>query len=512
MSQGSPTTDGRWPTRGRLAAAAVATLAYLATTVALPVTDETAADDGAWMVIASVWFVLVATAGWLLGRRAGVLFGLALMPLQMLALLLFGREQLWATSGGGTAWVIGFNLLFSLFAGAIGDYSREARARSRELAAKNAKLEEATQALARSEAMFRQFAERVDQGVWIASGEGLRDLYVNRAMREFYGEDPARFTERVHPDDRSVVHASTEALRAGRAQELEHRLARADGSVQWVRARSLPVLDNEGRLTSLVGIVEDVTEEKEREKTRELLARRERLTALGTLVAGVAHEVNNPLTYLAGNMQLAHAKLRALTPLPQDRASVERIDRLLATSIEGADRIAKIVRALRAATRVSVEGGSELVRLNAIAANVHELMLTSVPPTLELRLDLAPEDPAVVGKGSELHQVLLNLATNAVQAMGARRGAVTIETRAIEGEAHLVVKDDGPGIPDDVRARLFTPFFTTKPDGTGLGLNIAHAIARDHGGDVEVESRVGGGALFRVRLPAMEAHTPEVTA
>jgi signal transduction histidine kinase len=227
-------------------------------------------------------------------------------------------------------------------------------------------------------------------------------------------------------------------------------------------------------------------------------------------VAGVAHEINNPLTYLMGNMELAQTELERSSRPGEAEERIARARHLLRTSVEGGERIAKIVRALRAVSRSQSQDEHAPVRLNAVAGDVHELMRTGIPPTLDLVVSLAKEDPVVQGNSSELYQVLLNLATNAIQAMGTRQGRVTIETRLDGDAAILSVHDDGPGIPGDVRGRLFTAFYTTKPEGTGLGLSLAHAIVREHGGEIEVESEPGRGAVFRVRLPRMKVAQPGV--
>lgn len=464
------------------------------------------------------WLAAVLLGGWILGREIGASYGLLITVLQQVVFTLTGIPL----DGEAIAWwtvsgIVGF--IFGGITGALADAYRVSRVRMRELATKHAELQRATDALARSEAMFRQFGDRVNHGVWIdpTTARGGGSPYVNRAFRDLFemgsgGPAEMDWMGKVHHDDHRRVEASVAALRRGEPQDIEFRIHRADGSMRWVRSQAFPVRGLADRIESYVGIVEDTTEVRERESRRELLERRERLSALGNLVAGVAHEVNNPLTYLMGNMQLAQAELARAAPDASRREGIERAQRLIRTSVEGGERIARIVRALRAVTRTTSEGAREPVRLNAVASSIHDLMRTSIPGAVSLELHVSPDDPEVDGNPGELAQVLLNLATNAVQAIGAGPGSVAIEVRCDETSATMSVRDDGPGLTPEAHARLFTPFFTTKAEGTGLGLSLAHAIVRDHGGEIHVENTPSEGAAFRVRLPLRALHPTKVIA
>jgi len=454
-------------------------------------------SSGGAMVVVIAWFLCSIVSGWLLGRFAGAGYGLGIALLMGPLYALRGEDPNAYYFSAIFPTTIAFTTLFSYLPGTISDLYADARAR-------NAALERTSAALGRSEAMFRHFAERIETGVWIMEPDARRVTYLNPAARRMFqvpeGETVGK--DLTHPDDRELALSSYAALRRGESTDVEYRIHR-DGEVRWLRAQSFPVVDARGEVNLLVGLIEDVTERKERELRREILERRERLSALGTLVAGVAHEVNNPLTYIMGNLELAQRDLGALRVEPGAEASLARVGRLLATSRGGGERIAKLVKALRAVTRPAGEGSREQVHLNALAANVHELIRPSTPPGIALELRLDERDPIVEGSGSELHQVILNLATNAIQALGGQRGRVVLQTRQEGGKASVSVRDDGPGIAPEAMSRLFTPFYTTKPEGTGLGLSLAHAIVRDHGGDIEVASEPKMGAEFRVRLPLM---------
>lgn len=242
-------------------------------------------------------------------------------------------------------------------------------------------------------------------------------------------------------------------------------------------------------------------------RQRDVVARQEKLSALGSLVAGVAHEVNNPLTYLSGNVELALYDLDDLEkrlaesgqPMPVDLSETRR---LLTTALSGSQRIGEIVKALRAVARIKSGTDREMVPMNRIAQNVCELMRIGVPEQVVLQCEVQEQDPAVLGFSSELYQVVLNLAKNAVEASLPKGGTVVVAVKSTADRVELSVSDEGIGMSEDTRRRLFTPFFTTKgTSGTGLGLSIVNSIVRDHGGEITVDSVPGKGTTFRVSLP-----------
>lgn len=242
-------------------------------------------------------------------------------------------------------------------------------------------------------------------------------------------------------------------------------------------------------------------------RQRDVVARQEKLSALGGLVAGVAHEVNNPLTYLSGNVELALLDLDDLERRYEATAEKPPIDvaetrRLLQTALGGAERIGEIVKALRAVARIRGNSEREIVPINKIVQNVFELMKIGVPDGVTLKCEPAAKDPAVIGFSSDLHQVVLNLAKNALEATAPNGGTVTVRVEAKADKVEIVVTDEGVGMNDETRKRLFQPFFTTKgAHGTGLGLSIVNSIVKDHAGEIVVESAEGKGSVFRVVLP-----------
>ena len=259
-------------------------------------------------------------------------------------------------------------------------------------------------------------------------------------------------------------------------------------------------------------------------ETQVELVRSERMASIAVLVKGIAHELNNPINYIAGNiaplrrysafltrvaLELADGRarsadeVRALTELVpgKDLAFVVAdLERLTQDLGEGARRAALIIGDLQNLTAVS-RRGVELVDLARAVRQTVALIAARTPAGVRVEVAVAPAPP-LPARAGELEQVLVNLVDNAVRAVGAR-GTVQITLKSGDGEVELVVSDDGPGMPSAVKSRIFEPFFTTRAagEGSGLGLAIVAFIVRAHQGSVSVESEPGLGARFTVRLP-----------
>ena len=291
-----------------------------------------------------------------------------------------------------------------------------------------------------------------------------------------------------------------EALREERSLRAEVTLTRPDGTRVWSEMQLSPVRADGEAVTHFVATHRDVT------ATKELQARlvaAERVAAVGTLAAGVGHEINNPLAYLALNLEAAQRTLEAEGPAAP--ACVRDALGNVRGAQEGAERIRLIVRDLQVFSR---EGAPEraLVDLNALVPPAVRVVLHALRPRARLVEQFGPV-PRVLGSEARLGQVLLNLLVNAMQAIpegDPARHEVRVRTgTAPSGHARVEVEDTGGGIPPDVLPRIFDPFFTTKSsgEGTGLGLAICQQIIRTHGGELTVHSVPGQGATFTLLLP-----------
>ncbi|MFO0758799.1 MAG: ATP-binding protein [Byssovorax sp.] len=276
--------------------------------------------------------------------------------------------------------------------------------------------------------------------------------------------------------------------------------------------RYTAVLGDDGQLVEVIGVAIDVSERARAEAALHVsesrLVEADRLASLGTLAAGVAHEINNPLSYVILNLDQAVREVQNLDRAPPElvpslRASIEP---RLHEARQGLDRVQLIVQDLRVFSRVGSDE-RESVALDAVLDETLDLCVAELRTRAAVVRDYRRAPPAI-GNRQRLGQVFLNLLLNAAQAIPEGRAEEhRILVRVEEDEAGRPVAsitDDGEGIPPDLLGKIFEPFFTTKPPGvgTGLGLSICHGIITDLGGEIGVESRLGQGATFRVTLPA----------
>ncbi|MHB8606537.1 MAG: two-component system sensor histidine kinase NtrB, partial [Thermoplasmatota archaeon] len=299
-----------------------------------------------------------------------------------------------------------------------------------------------------------------------------------------------------------------EAAEIGRVTE--HFLVELVG-MSADRARTFPVemhaapVRVDDQETGLIVIARDVTE---RRAQHDALVRQEKLSALGTLVAGVAHEVNNPLTYIKGALDFAVEDVSALAqdpgvPTPR-REVAANTARQLANALEGVDRLRNIARALRNVARPGT-GERQEEDIGIIAHDVVDVVRMGAPGGVRFVFDATPDLPRAFVNAGEIHQVLLNLVKNAAEAVAADGGEVRVSARREGDTVRIDVADDGPGIPPEIRERLFTPFFTTKEKGTGLGLSISLGIIEAHGGSLTLSAPPSGGTRMSIALPDARA-------
>ncbi|WP_437761158.1 ATP-binding protein [Sorangium sp. So ce281] len=367
-------------------------------------------------------------------------------------------------------------------------------------------IKAAEDALRTSEERMRLVVRATSDAFWdwdLSSGR----VTGSERMRSFYGtggadieEDAVWWFERVHPEDRDrVMNGLRRAMEGDEGTfELWYRCLLADGSYADVHDRGIVLRDATGRAYRMLGAVSDVTERRQME-TRLQLA--DRMASLGTLAAGVAHEINNPLAYMVANVDFARKELRA-------KGAGARLDALLSAldeAAEGGSRVRHIVGGLKTFSRAD---GGELgpVEVDPVIQLVLRMAQQQIQSKARLVLELRPV-PAVHANEAQLGQVILNLLVNAAQALPEGKvseNEIRISTApAPPGRVCIEVCDTGPGIAPELRSRIFDPFFTTKPigEGTGLGLAICHGIVTSFRGEIGVESEVGKGACFRVLLP-----------
>ena len=297
--------------------------------------------------------------------------------------------------------------------------------------------------------------------------------------------------------DLDLVTLAYEVL-AGRRSEAEGEARLPDGG--FLEIAVAPWRDASGRADGLVLVMLDVTTTR---RLRDQVTQSEKLSSLGRMIAGVAHELNNPLTSVIGYAQL----LRTMPPGEKFSARLETIGK-------EAERARRIVQNLLRFARTHTPERRPF-SLNEVVDNTVQLLAYPVRSSgCRIVLDLDRALPSVVGDVHEIEQALVNLVSNAQQAMAGAEthGAITLRTWcAPEGRVVLDVEDDGPGIPEDARARVFDPFFTTKPagQGTGLGLWLVYNAVTALGGSIDASASPSGGARFRLEFPGGPAVAPE---
>jgi PAS domain S-box-containing protein len=382
----------------------------------------------------------------------------------------------------------------------------------------------AVDALRESEERLRLALDATDDAVWDWDVEHDR-LHLSPRYLPMLGLDPADVKTMgdalalFHPDERGRVETLIRSAMEGTipAFEAEHRVRTSMGAWKWILTRGKVVArDPAGRPLRAVGAQCDVDE---RRMLRATVRQSELLAAVGTVTAGVAHEINSPLAYVSANLRFALDVLRGGLAagkvtgpeLPAGAAVDATVLReaadALQDAITGAERIRVIVRDLRMLSRTD-EAGAPIDARRALESALR-LARPDIEARAHLTQDLAPV-PLVLANEARLGQVFLNLLVNAVQAMADTprdRNVLRATARADSGHVVVEVADTGCGIAPEVLPRIFDPFFTTKPpgEGTGLGLSICHELVSGFGGRIEVQSEVGRGTVFRVMLPALPA-------
>jgi len=364
-------------------------------------------------------------------------------------------------------------------------------------------MRRALEEMRESDERFRIVARATSDLVWdwdlvtdiVSWSENIEALF----GYTFHATPISWWEEVMHPEDRGRVADGIRAIieLGEETWEDEYRMRRADGAYANVYDRGVVIFDHADKPVRMIGAIMDITERRELQ-ARLLLA--DRMASVGTLAAGVAHEINNPLAYVIANIDIASQELRKRATPPLMRA----LD-VLGEAKDGAERVRRIVGDLKTFSRAD-DAIRERVDLRNVVESSINLAMNEIRHRGRLVRELG-EVPRVDANAGRLGQVVVNLLVNAAQAIpegAANKNEIRVRTRTDgSGRAVLEVEDTGPGMPPEIRARIFDPFYTTKPlgEGTGLGLTICHGIVAALGGAIEVESEVGSGSLFRVVLP-----------
>ncbi|HVB86070.1 MAG TPA: PAS domain S-box protein [Candidatus Dormibacteraeota bacterium] len=353
--------------------------------------------------------------------------------------------------------------------------------------------------LHREQEFVRRLVKCFPDMIAVLDREG-RFTYLSQRAREMLGVSPQEYLGRkiggaTHPDDQPELASMVQGIVGGTSElsQVESRVRHKDGSWRTLRTTASPMFDEQGQIAGVVASVRDVTElNLAGQKT----AQKEKFAAMGQMMAGAAHELNNPLTAILG-----------VSDLLRERATDDSTRRQIDLILQQARRAAGIIQNLLAFSRFTAQGRPKL-RLEELLNEVLRAQSASLAQKkVDVKFAAAPAAlPSVEGDRRLLSQVFSNLITNAEQSVAASRdhGTIEIVLRDVEGRVCVTIADNGSGIPPENLSKVFDPFFTTKRPGggSGLGLTICLAVVKDHGGTIEVSSTAGMGAAFHVFLPA----------
>jgi PAS domain S-box-containing protein len=374
----------------------------------------------------------------------------------------------------------------------------------------------AEEKLRQSEAYLAEAQKFTHTGSWVWEVAGRRALHLSEEWYRVYGFDPNegmlawnKRLQRIHPDDRARRQQAIDRAVSEKSEyEVEYRILLPGGTVKHLHSVGHPVLDDSGNLVQFVGSSTDITERRQAEEALRQaqadLARISRITTMGELTASLAHEVNQPI---AASVTDANTCLRWLN---RDHPDLEEAREAASRTVKDATRAAEIISRIRLLFK-KVSPQWESVDMNEIIREMLALMISDMSRrSISVRLELAEDLPQITGDRVQLQQVLMNLMVNGIDAMKDSDGTreLGINSQRGENEQILVsISDTGVGLPEEQADQIFNAFFTTKPNGTGMGLRISRSIIESHGGRLWASDNTPRGASFHLTLPIeAEAH------
>ncbi len=370
------------------------------------------------------------------------------------------------------------------------------------------------QSLKESEEQYRTLFEESKDVVFVATLEG-NFLDINSAGVELLGYDTKKellqikMNEKLYADTHDHEVIKMQLQNHGHVKDYEIELLKKNGHKVLVLETATPVYGAGKKIISYRGIIRDITE---RRKLEQHLLHSQKMDAIGTLASGIAHDFNNILLAIIGYTELA------ISLIADGHLSLAKLEHVLAAAARARDLVSKILT-------FSSNSPQERkpIDLSHVLKEALQLLRPSLPATIDVQVNIKANVGAVLADSTQLHQVIMNLGTNAYQAMKEQGGILRVDLDEVDLNPDLMaiypelgkgvyvklsISDTGPGIPKEQMKRIFDPFYTTKSSigGTGLGLSVVHGIVRGHGGVITAYSEIGRGTKFQIYIPEVEVN------
>ena len=374
----------------------------------------------------------------------------------------------------------------------------------------------AEEALRERENYLAESQRLTHTGSWAIDGTTHEAQYWSEEMFRIFGFDPQQgfpkrdqWLQRIHPEDRDKVkrQASDRMFLQKVDSDVEYRIVLPDGTVKHIHGLAHPVLSPNGELVQVVGTMVDITERKHAEEARDRLRQLEadlahinRVSTMGEMAASLAHEIKQPISAATTNAQIS------LWLLERDQLEIQELREAISAVMQSVKRAADIIDHVRSLSKKGTQD-RVLVDLNQVIREIEPLLeYESRPSSVAIRLNLSEHIPQVSGDRVQLQQVVMNLMLNAIEAMKDSGGELVVTSEQTDsGQVLISLSDTGVGLPDNKEDRIFEAFFSTKPQGTGMGLAISRSIVESHGGRLWAKGNPERGATFYFELPPHES-------